>query len=73
MNRTFIETFDAPLRGWVRRDAEAGICPAEVRGGAIVSRSPWWIDYNHAPPGLGDVGGGEHGPHAVLEQRVPAA
>lgn len=24
-----------------------------VRGGAIESWGPWWVDYNHAPPGAG--------------------
>lgn len=24
-----------------------------IEDGAAVSRSPWWIDYNHAPPGAG--------------------
>jgi hypothetical protein len=25
----------------------------EIQDGAAISRSPWWIDYNHAPPGGG--------------------
>jgi len=25
----------------------------EMVDGGIVSRSPWWVDYNHAPPGAG--------------------
>ena len=27
--------------------------PLENRNGALYARSPWWIDYNHAPPGAG--------------------
>jgi hypothetical protein len=27
--------------------------PLELRDGAAISRSPWWIDANHAPPGGG--------------------
>ena len=27
--------------------------PLEHRGSTVATRSPWWIDYNHAPPGAG--------------------
>jgi hypothetical protein len=53
MATTFIETFDQPSSGWVARDAERGLVPVEVRDGAAVSRGPWWVDPNHAPPGAG--------------------
>jgi hypothetical protein len=52
MGRTFIETFDQPMRGWLDYPL-AGGGPLKVEGGCGVSRSPWWVDYNHAPPGGG--------------------
>jgi hypothetical protein len=32
---------------------QAGPKSLEHRPGMVISRSPWWIDYNHAPPGAG--------------------
>ncbi len=37
--------------GWISN--AAGSKPLEVRDSCALSRSPWWIDYNHAPPGAG--------------------
>lgn len=37
--------------GW-KSNAE-GALTLEVKDSALVARSPWWIDYNHAPPGGG--------------------
>lgn len=37
--------------GWVSNSG--GPKPLEHRDSTITSRSPWWIDYNHAPPGAG--------------------
>src|SRR5579862_8295884 len=37
--------------GWENNATGAKRLPIE--DGAVVSRSPWWIDYNHAPPGGG--------------------
>jgi hypothetical protein len=52
--RTYVETFDDGPGGWFGWVSNAvGPRPLEVRDGSIVSRSPWWIDYNHAPPGAG--------------------
>ena len=52
MPRTFVEPFDQPNRGWIGWNHTGGI-PVEVDSGAAVSRSPWWVDFNHAPPGGG--------------------
>lgn len=52
--RIYIETFDHGPGGWFGWVSNAaGPKPLEVDGGCLVSRSPWWIDYNHAPPGAG--------------------
>jgi hypothetical protein len=51
---TYRETFDdgpGGWHGWISN--AAGPRPLEVRDGSALSRSPWWIDYNHAPPGAG--------------------
>lgn len=51
---TYIETFDDGPGGWFGWESNAaGPKALEWRAGAVVSRSPWWIDYNHAPPGAG--------------------
>ncbi|MBI3863296.1 MAG: hypothetical protein HY290_15500 [Planctomycetia bacterium] len=48
------ETFDNGPGGWFGWVSNAaGPKPLEVHAGCLVSRSPWWIDYNHAPPGAG--------------------
>ena len=53
MDRTpYIETFDIGPGGWIAW-GEGGAAPAEVRDGVLYSRSPWWVDFNHAPPGAG--------------------
>jgi hypothetical protein len=54
MGRTYIENFqDGPggWFGWISN--HAGPKALEWAPGALSSRSPWWIDYNHAPPGAG--------------------
>ncbi len=45
---TYIETFDDGPGGWAGRKK-----PLELKDGIAVSRSPWWTDANHAPPGGG--------------------
>jgi hypothetical protein len=48
------ETFDQNTGGWWGwLGNEKGYKPLELKNGAVTSRSPWWIDYNHAPPGAG--------------------
>ncbi len=50
----YVETFDQGAGGWFGWISNAlGPKPLEVRDSCLVSRSPWWIDYNHAPPGAG--------------------
>lgn len=50
----YVETFDDGPGGWYGWISNAaGPKPLEIRDSAAISRSPWWIDYNHAPPGAG--------------------
>ncbi|NQU12200.1 hypothetical protein HQ590_15505 [bacterium] len=52
--KTYRETFDHGPGGWYGWDGnEKGYRPLAVQDGVAVTRSPWWIDYNHAPPGAG--------------------
>lgn len=80
---TYRETFDHDNGGWFGWRAE-GNHVLENRNGAIVSQSPWWVDYNHAPPGGGYLhilfgihthAGFEHnpgaGPNRFLEGNCP--
>lgn len=54
MNILYRETFDDGPGGWYGMiDNFQGIKPLPVRDGIISSYAPWWIDYNHAPPGAG--------------------
>ena len=48
------ETFDQGPGGWLGFASNAiGGKPLEIKDSCAISRSPWWIDYNHAPPGAG--------------------
>jgi hypothetical protein len=50
----YIESFDNGPGGWYGWISNAaGPKPLEIRDGCAISTSPWWIDYNHAPPGAG--------------------
>ena len=52
--RTYIETFDSGPGGWLAWDSNTkGAKPIQIVDGVAVTRGPWWIDYNHAPPGGG--------------------
>ena len=52
--KTYIEEFDAGPGGWLGWIAGGGGPRAlEMRDSAAVVRSPWTIDFNHAPPGAG--------------------
>lgn len=54
MGSTYRETFDEGPGGWFGWLSNSqGPKALEVRNSCAVSRSPWWIDYNHAPPGAG--------------------
>lgn len=48
------ETFDDGPGGWLGWESnQRGPKALEWKPGIVTSRSPWWIDYNHAPPGAG--------------------
>ena len=50
----YVEAFDDGPGGWYGWISNAaGSRPLEIQDGYAISRSPWWIDYNHAPPGAG--------------------
>jgi len=50
----YIETFDEDPGGWFGWISNAqGPKTLEIQDSCAISRSPWWIDYNHAPPGAG--------------------
>lgn len=52
--KTYLESFDNGPGGWFGWiDNALGPKPLELGASTITSRSPWWIDYNHAPPGAG--------------------
>lgn len=52
--RPYIETFDQGPGGWLLWMAGGGgPLPPDLRRGSLVSRSPWGVDFNHAPPGAG--------------------
>ena len=50
---TYRETFEGGAGGWIAWLGPSQPVPAVVEDGALVSRSPWGIDSNHAPPGGG--------------------
>jgi hypothetical protein len=51
---TYIERFDDGPGGWLGWISNSeGAMRLEAADSAVISRSPWWIDYNHAPPGGG--------------------
>ncbi len=52
-NATYCETFEDGAGGWIAWLGPSQPVPATVEDGALVSRSPWGIDTNHAPPGGG--------------------
>ena len=49
------ETFEDGPGGWYGYQDAPGQRKRQLewRPGGLTSRSPWWIDYNHAPPGGG--------------------
>ncbi|MCX5660057.1 MAG: hypothetical protein NTW19_10090 [Planctomycetota bacterium] len=52
--KSYIEKFDQGPGGWLLWMAGGGgPLPPDLRRGAMVSRSPWGVDFNHAPPGAG--------------------
>lgn len=54
MNTCYREDFDNGPGGWLLwLGGGGGPLPTDIRDGALVSRSPWGVDFNHAPPGAG--------------------
>lgn len=52
--KTYFETFDDGPGGWLSWISNSvGAGRVEISNGVVISRSPWWVDYNHAPPGAG--------------------
>ncbi len=50
----YIETFEDGPGGWYAWISNfGGPRPLQFGNGTVTARSPWWIDYNHAPPGAG--------------------
>jgi len=51
---TYVEDFDAGPGGWMRVvDNHSPVAALPIRDGAVRCQGPWWVDYNHAPPGGG--------------------
>jgi len=51
---TYSEDFDDGPGGWMRVvDNYSPIAALPVKNGAVRCQGPWWVDYNHAPPGGG--------------------
>lgn len=50
----YVENFQHGPGGWLGWSSNrAGAKPLKIVEGAAISEGPWWIDYNHAPPGGG--------------------
>src|SRR5256885_6879268 len=50
----YLEHFDDGPGGWVRVvDNVQPVAALPVKDGVLWSWGPWWVDYNHAPPGAG--------------------
>ncbi|RYE10709.1 MAG: hypothetical protein EOP22_03640 [Hyphomicrobiales bacterium] len=51
---TYVEDFDNGPGGWMRVvDNYSPIGALPVKDGVVRCQGPWWVDYNHAPPGGG--------------------
>lgn len=50
----YVETFDRDCGGWLGWvGGGGGPRRLERRDSAVITRSPWGVDFNHAPPGAG--------------------
>ena len=45
----YVENFANGPEGWRGWDSTPGHVLLPVENGALASRGPWWVDYNHAP------------------------
>ena len=51
---TYVEDFDDGPGGWMRVvDNFAPVAALPIANGVVRAQGPWWVDYNHAPPGGG--------------------
>ncbi len=54
--QTYFESFEKDAGGWWGfAGNQLGLKPLEKKENSVITRSPWWIDYNHAPPGAGYI------------------
>jgi hypothetical protein len=54
VSQAYLEDFDnGPAGWWAWSGNSSGLKALELGKSSVISRSPWWIDYNHAPPGAG--------------------
>ena len=55
--KVYEETFESGPGGWYGFQDAPGQRKRQLewQPGRLTSRSPWWIDYNHAPPGAGHL------------------
>lgn len=52
--KTYVEDFDDGPGGWLKVVDNWHVPAAlPVKDGALQCYGPWWVDYNHAPPGGG--------------------
>lgn len=52
--KEYIENFDYGAGGWFGVISnQQPVKSLEIKNSAVISSSPWWVDYNHAPPGGG--------------------
>ena len=48
----YLETFEQGPGGWFIWNT-GGLARLAICNGTAISCSPWWVDFNHAPPGAG--------------------
>ncbi|OHB55219.1 MAG: hypothetical protein A2Y12_09355 [Planctomycetes bacterium GWF2_42_9] len=53
--KLYLETFDNGAGGWYALDRDKGAYELLIKNGVVRCDGPWWIDYNHAPPGAGYI------------------
>jgi hypothetical protein len=49
----FFENFINNDMGWIYYSPDGKVRPLPICDGILYCYSPWWVDYNHAPPGAG--------------------
>ncbi len=52
-DKMYVETFDNGPGGWFAWAGPSRNMPLQIEDGVAVSRGPWAVDANHAPPGAG--------------------